>query len=164
MSRRAVSAPARVPALAAADRDALIAGTHDDPFRVLGPHGAAGARVVRAFVPGAETLCAIGPRGGRSRPFRRLHPEGLFEGAVPGTGRYTLEATRGPTTWRFQDPYAFGPLLGPMDDWLMSEGTHEALFERLGAHRTVHEGIPGTRFAVWAPNARRDSVIGDFNQ
>ena len=72
----------------------MVAGTHDDPFRVLGPHGQGGARVVRAFVPGADALRAIGPRGGRSRPFRRLHPDGLFEGAVPGTGRYTLEAVR----------------------------------------------------------------------
>jgi 1,4-alpha-glucan branching enzyme len=157
-----VSAPAS--SLPASDREALVAGTHDDPFRVLGPHGQGAARVVRAFVPGADTLRAIGPRGGRSRPFRRLHPDGLFEGAVPGTGRYTLEAVRDADTWTFHDPYAFGPLLGPTDEWLIGEGTHEALFDRLGAHLIVHEGVPGTRFAVWAPNARRVSVIGDFNQ
>jgi len=74
MSRRAASAPTRAPTLAAADRDALVAGTHDDPFRVLGPHRTAAGRLVRAFVPGAVSLCAIGPRGVRSRPFRRLHP------------------------------------------------------------------------------------------
>ncbi|MDB5415281.1 MAG: 1,4-alpha-glucan branching enzyme, partial [Rubritepida sp.] len=62
------------------------------------------------------------------------------------------------------DPYAFGPSLGPLDDHLLIEGTHRRLYERLGAHPVTHEGVAGVRFAVWAPHARRVSVVGRFNQ
>ncbi len=61
------------------------------------------------------------------------------------------------------DPYSFGPVLGPMDDYYASEGTHLRLFDRLGAHVMTHEGASGIHFAVWAPKARRVSVVGDFN-
>jgi hypothetical protein len=69
----------------------------------------------------------------------------------------------GPHTWEVTDPYSFGPVLGPIDDFLIVEGTHHRLFDKLGAHVIDHEGARGVHFAVWAPNARLVSVVGDFN-
>ena len=65
--------------------------------------------------------------------------------------------------WEFDDPFAFGPVLGALDDHLLLEGTHRRLYERLGAHPMHHDGADGVHFAVWAPNASRVSVVGDFN-
>jgi 1,4-alpha-glucan branching enzyme len=143
--------------------EAIVAGRHDDPFSVLGPHEVSGAVVVRAFVPGAESLEAISRGGERLVQLERLHPSGFFEGRMATRVPYLLRATRGPDSWTVDDPYAHGPVLGPMDDWLLGEGTHVRLYDRLGAHVIVHEGVSGVHFAVWAPNARRVSVVGDFN-
>jgi hypothetical protein len=98
----------------------------------------------------------------------RLEPRhgGFFEGFAPGIFRhapYLLRVTEGATTTETVDPYAFGPCLGALDDHLLIEGTHHRLHQRLGAHLVAHEGAAGVRFAVWAPNARRVSVVGDFN-
>ena len=136
---------------------AIVEGRHGDPFAVLGPHRIGDATMLRAFIPGAETLTA------GAAILQRRHPAGFFEGIVPGPGHRWLEATRGQETWREPDPYAFGPTLGPLDDHLLVEGTHHVLADRLGAHPILHEGLDGWRFAVWAPNAQRVSVVGDFN-
>jgi len=156
----------------ASDEDVVaIAGArHPDPFAVLGLHrawpGATTELALRAFVPGAETVTAIDPAGA---PLARLDPrghDGFFEALVPGRGGrvpYRLHATRGTARWTFRDPYCFGPVLGPLDDHLLVEGTHRLLYERLGAHLLSHEGIDGVHFAVWAPHASRVSVVGDFN-
>ena len=66
--------------------------------------------------------------------------------------------------WDVLDPYSFGPVLGPMDDYYIGEGSHLRLFDKLGAHAMSFEGVAGTHFAVWAPNARRVSVVGPFNE
>ncbi|MCM2327019.1 MAG: 1,4-alpha-glucan branching protein GlgB [Lysobacter sp.] len=143
--------------------EAVVAGRHDDPFSVLGPHEAGGRPVVRAFVPGAQSLEAIARDGVVLAPLACAHPAGFFEGSLPARTPYRLRARRGADEWMVDDPYAYGPVLGPMDDWLFVEGTHERLFDRLGAHVLGHEGARGVHFAVWAPNARRVSVVGDFN-
>ena len=142
---------------------AILAATHGDPFAVLGPHAApAGAVVVRAFVPGAERLSALTAAGPVALPKR--DPAGFFEGLLPaGAGRYRLHAERTGLPWEFEDPYAFGPTLGPVDDHLLLEGTHSRLHDRLGAQLLTHEGVAGVRFAVWAPHAARVSVVGSFN-
>jgi 1,4-alpha-glucan branching enzyme len=96
----------------------------------------------------------------------RRDDAGFFEGFIAGAAlplAYTLRATRGDDSWVFRDPFGFGPTLGPLDDHLLVEGTHARLFDRLGAHPCTHEGADGVRFAVWAPQARRVSVVGDFN-
>jgi len=144
--------------------EAIVAGRHDDPFAVLGPHQAGdGGLVLRAFVPGAQSLEAVTRAGERVAALACLHPDGFFEGRLPARAPYRLRARRGGDEWLVDDPYAYGPVLGPMDDWLLVEGTHERLFDRLGAHAIEHEGTQGVHFAVWAPNARRVSVVGDFN-
>ena len=148
------------------DVEAIIGAHHDDPFAVLGLHRTAAGWVVRAFVPGADTVRAIDANGCTIANLKRRDPAGFYEGLVPGgRGRfpYQLGAENAGGAWQFYDPYSFGPLLGQLDDHLLVEGTHRKLYERLGAHPTVHDGVSGVHFAVWAPNARRVSVVGDFN-
>jgi 1,4-alpha-glucan branching enzyme len=143
----------------------LLAARHGDPFALLGPHAAPGGVVLRAFIPGAETLEVL-RQGAAPAILDRRDPEGFFEGVLPGAAlplRYRLRATRGDATWEFDDPYGIGPTLGPLDDHLLVEGTHTRLFDRLGAHPCLHDGLAGVRFAVWAPEAQRVSVVGDFN-
>jgi 1,4-alpha-glucan branching enzyme len=142
---------------------AIVEGRHADPFAVLGPHEVDGAVVLRAYVPGAQTLDAVTDGG---EPLARLvqrHKAGFFEGPLPRRMRYRLRAANADGEWTVDDAYAFGPVLGPLDDWLVGEGTHATLYDRLGAHPLVHEGVAGVHFAVWAPNAGRVSVVGDFN-
>ncbi len=143
--------------------EAIVAGRHDDPFAVLGPHAVDGAVSIRAYVPGAQSVDAMTRGGQLLAHLERLHPDGFFAGQAAAHAAYRLEARRGADTWTVDDPYAYGPVLGPMDDWLLQEGTHVRLFDRLGAHLLEHEGTTGVHFAVWAPNARRVSVVGDFN-
>ncbi|MEP7180637.1 MAG: 1,4-alpha-glucan branching protein GlgB [Betaproteobacteria bacterium] len=142
---------------------ALVDGRHGDPFAVLGLHEADGAMVIRALVPGADAVDAIAADGTLLAHLDRGHPAGFFAGTVARRDRYRLCATRGADTWTIDDAYAYGPVLGPVDDWLLGEGTDAALYDRLGAHLIEHEGTAGVHFAVWAPNAQRVSVVGDFN-
>ncbi len=142
---------------------AIVEGRHRDPFSVLGIHAVADGFVVRAFVPGAEQVEAVARNGRVMSRLECKHPAGFFEGAMARRTRYVLRATRGSDRWTVDDPYAYGPVLGPMDDWLIGEGTHANLYDRLGAHVLTHEGTTGVHFAVWAPNAKRVAVVGDFN-
>ena len=145
--------------------DAIVAGRHADPFAVLGVHKAGRKLVARAFVEGAEELTAFTLAGDELGPLVRRHDAGFFEGPVALTERAPLRyRARNPGgSWWVTDPYSFGPVLGPMDDYYIREGSHLRLFDRMGAHPIHHEGAEGVHFAVWAPNAQRVSVIGDFN-
>jgi 1,4-alpha-glucan branching enzyme len=151
------------------DVEAIVAGRHGDPFGILGRHGTTAAPVVRAFVPHAEFLDVIDAEGVVLARLERRDDAGFFEGVVePWAGSsdrpsYRLRATNRSASWELHDPYSFGPVLGPVDDHLLVEGTHRTLYERLGAQVTTHEGVEGVNFAVWAPNAARVSVVGDFN-
>ncbi|SLN37839.1 1,4-alpha-glucan branching enzyme GlgB [Roseivivax jejudonensis] len=138
-------------------------GTCDDPFSILGPHEIGGTRHVTAFDPNADTMAAvIGTTEHPLEPVRDV--PGIFRGPVPGHDPYGLRAT-GPdgTRWDMEDPYRFGPVLGEIDEYLLGEGTHRRLWQALGAHVRHHQDVYGTQFAVWAPNARRVSVVGPFN-
>ena len=147
------------------EADAIVAGTHGDPFAILGVHREGRGLVARAFVPGAETLTAFDLSGEEAGTLACVQPKGVFEGRLtirkPRPLRY--RAGRGETTWWAEDPYSYGPVLGPMDDYYIGQGSHLRLFDKLGAHPLHHEGAEGTHFAVWAPNARRVSVVGPFN-
>ncbi|WP_225421222.1 1,4-alpha-glucan branching protein GlgB [Sphingomonas parva] len=144
---------------------AIAAARHADPFAILGPHKHEAGTVVRAFVPGAERLTLIDGRGKTLGSLERVHDDGFFEGLIAGDlAAYRFRAERGEEAWELADAYRFGPVLGPLDDHLLGEGAHRRLWERLGAHPIVHEGVAGVAFAVWAPNARRVAVVGDFNR
>jgi 1,4-alpha-glucan branching enzyme len=147
-----------------AELDAFLAARHADPFALLGPHAVPGGVVVRAFVPHAEFLDVLheNRRVALDRRDDAGFFEGLVEGAAPPFG-YVLEARNAGGAWTIEDPYRFGPALGPLDDHLLVEGTHRRLHERLGAHVVEHEGATGVRFAVWAPNAARVALVAGFN-
>ncbi|WP_374374753.1 1,4-alpha-glucan branching protein GlgB [Tabrizicola sp.] len=142
--------------------EAIAGGWHGDAFGVLGPHKAAKGWEIRAFVPGAERLWIL---AGRSVTEAEAYPglPGLFTCAMARKSNYRFRAEGHGTTWEFDDPYRFGPVLGELDEYLLGEGSHRRLWQVLGAHVISHEGVDGVHFAVWAPNAERVSVVGDFN-
>ncbi len=143
---------------------ALLDGRHDDPFSLLGVFGSPEGSFARVWLPGAETAEAQDLTGVSLGVLDRVDEAGLFEGLVAGDPQpIRYRATGGGATWDVTDPYSFGPVLGPVDDLLMAQGTHFRLYDKLGAHPVAHEGADGMHFAVWAPNARRVSVVGDFN-
>src|SRR5258706_9390264 len=147
--------------------DGLVTGQHGDPFAVLGPHaGREGMVSVRALLPTARAVAAVMPDGTVS-PLRAVHPAGFWEGEVPGRRlplayRLRVVDDQGQVS-EVEDPYRFPPTLSAYDLHLLGEGTHYRLFERLGAHPIRHEGVEGVRFVVWAPNARRGSLGGDWD-
>lgn len=171
--------------------EALVGGKHGAPFDVLGPHtlNLHGRRfwVVRAFQPGAAAVWVVPEPGAHpsandsvngshtsdalpeSLPMHQIHPSGLFSllhpldhpGAAPA---YRLDVQRpSGVIERIADPYTFPHLLTDYDLYLIGEGKHQDLFDKLGAHPQRINSVQGTAFAVWAPNARRVSVVGDFN-
>ncbi|MGO8368590.1 1,4-alpha-glucan branching protein GlgB [Rhizobium ruizarguesonis] len=143
---------------------ALIEGRHGDPFSILGPHESGGMTIVRVYLPGAEAIDLIDATSDRVvTPFSIAHPSGLFAAAAASRTGYRLQITWPDAVQITEDPYSFGLLLGELDLHLISEGTHYSLSRTLGAVDMSIDGISGVRFAVWAPNARRVSVVGDFN-
>ncbi len=145
--------------------DAIVAGTHGDPFAVLGLQQVGKAFVARCFIPHAEQVTAYTLQGKKAGELLRRHEAGFFEGKLAIRKRQPLKyhARNAGGEWWVTDPFSFGPVLGPMDDYYMAEGSHLRLFDKLGAHLMDHEGASGVHFAVWAPNAKRVSVVGDFN-
>jgi 1,4-alpha-glucan branching enzyme len=144
---------------------ALIAGRSADPFAVLGPHYEPAGRTttIRAFLPAAQSLDVMLPAVTLSMV--RREAAGVYEVTVASdVASYRLRAQyAGGHVVDFDDPYRYGRVLSDYDLHLLSEGTHRRAFEKLGAHRLALGATTGVHFAVWAPNAQRVSVIGDFN-
>lgn len=135
-----------------------------DPFSVLGPHAVEGGTRVRVWLPGALGVELLDAEV--DVPLTAMtcvSDDGLFETQLEAPQRYRLRIQWPGNEQISEDPYAFGPLLGDTDLYLFAEGNHRELGNCLGAQPLQHEGVPGVRFAVWAPNARRVSVVGDFN-
>jgi 1,4-alpha-glucan branching enzyme len=146
-----------------AEAYAIVQGQHSDPFRYLGPHVENEQRVVRAFLPDATQVEALDDNGGAS-VLKKLHDAGLFAGPAPKrSSHYRLRATYGLNVSEFHDPYDFPPILSDFDLYLLGEGKHQRLYDKLGAHLITLDGVPGAAFVVFAPNAKRVSVVGDFN-
>ncbi|MGC2766229.1 MAG: 1,4-alpha-glucan branching protein GlgB [Candidatus Acidiferrum sp.] len=164
--------------------DSLLIARNSDPFGILGPHpvdSPEGRRwLVRFFQPRAieaELLLFRRPDDSPLQnspevlPMRKTRPEGLFEVVLPGVGEFApapssyrirFHTEYGETSEAF-DTYAFPFLLTEFDLYLMGEGRHYDAYEKLGAHLKTVDGVTGVHFAVWAPNARRVSVVGNFN-
>src|SRR5580700_2221492 len=146
-----------------AEAYAIVEGRHADPFRYLGMHTEGDKTVVRAFLPEASNVEAVGEHGETAK-LSRIHDAGLFAGTMPnGSRRYQLRAQYGDDVAQFDDPYRFPPILSDYDLYLLGEGTDQRLYDKLGAHPRVMDGVEGVAFVVLAPNARRVSIVGDFN-
>ena len=150
----------------------IIRGECGDPFAVLGPHvfrdGPQSGVAIRAFLPGATQVTVIpADPAVPARAMTPMHAAGLFEirfmdRAEPFAYRLEIRDGGG-TVHRAEDPYRFPSTLSDFDLHLLAEGTHYRVYKKLGAHRATVDGISGVRFAVWAPNARRVSVVGGWN-
>lgn len=144
------------------DRARLLAGTHHDPHAVLGAHAVRGGIAVRALRPCALSVTVLA-KGLRAE----LHADGdgFFSGVLPmrAAPDYQLLVEYESSELTVHDPYRMLPALGDFDLHLIGEGRHEELWRALGAQPMVHEGVTGTRFTLWAPNARGVRVAGDFN-
>jgi 1,4-alpha-glucan branching enzyme len=157
---------------------ALLHGSHSDPFRVLGPHRAGEDLVIRIFRPEAKEVQVVAANDhSKVFPADRLHIEGLYQATVPNESRdfsYLLKVIAFDGSEQLlRDPYSYGPIMGEVDLHLFAEGNHQRLYDKFGAHLreigppTLGSGAAGGErgvyFAVWAPNAARVSVVGDFN-
>jgi 1,4-alpha-glucan branching enzyme len=154
--------------MTAADIEAIVQGCHADAFRILGPHVVRSKRAVPqwevcAFLPQAASAGVV--RGGLFTPMECRHPTGLFIAALDGTPEsYRLRITDSSGNQsEFDDPYRFPLLMTEFDIHLHGEGTNYESYRSMGAHLATVEGVEGTRFAVWAPNALVVSLVGDFN-
>jgi 1,4-alpha-glucan branching enzyme len=137
-----------------------------DPFSFLGMHRIKDQLVVRVFLPQASRIEVLRESDGTCvGQLRRIHEAGFFAGTVAGREPYPyrLRLDVGDVQTVIADPYSFGSLFGELDIYLHAEGTHGRAFEKMGAHPTVVDGVDGVVFALWAPNAQRVSVVGDFN-
>ncbi|MFD9326827.1 1,4-alpha-glucan branching enzyme [Streptomyces sp. NPDC060065] len=145
------------------DRERLLGGTHHDPHGVLGAHPVPGGVAFRAFRPYALTVTVV-----TDELRAELHDDGdgFFSGLLPlraVPSSYRLLVAYEGTVQETEDPYRFLPAIGEFDLHLFGEGRHEQLWQALGAEPMVHQGVNGTRFTVWAPNARGVRVAGTFN-
>ncbi|WP_297295171.1 1,4-alpha-glucan branching protein GlgB [uncultured Methylovirgula sp.] len=146
------------------EAEKLIGCASVDPFALLGPHETEDGYVIRAILPGAKAVDVVAQADGRLlASMARGAVDGLFEAHIKKRTAYKLRISRPDAEQETEDPYAFGPLLGEIDIYLFNEGRHFALADVFGAQFMVVDGVPGVRFAVWAPNARRVAVVGDFN-
>jgi 1,4-alpha-glucan branching enzyme len=144
--------------------DALWEGRLYDPFAYLGLHRNNDGYTIRVFMPHAGSVWLHTDNG--EEAFLRSDPRGLFEwhGSKQPEGAYRLRVESNGQTADLYDPYFFPPLLSEQDLYLFNEGRLHQAYRALGAHHVSSHGIAGVRFAVWAPNAERVSVVGDFNR
>ena len=149
------------PALSPEDRGRLLAGAHHDPHALLGAHPVPGGIAFRALRPFALAVSVV--IGGK-RTALVSEGDGLFSGVLPldAVPEYTLHVAYEGGEQETHDPYRFLPALGELDLHLIREGRHEELWQALGAQPMTHEGVTGTRFTVWAPNAQGVRVATDF--
>jgi 1,4-alpha-glucan branching enzyme len=147
---------------------ALLSASHSDPFAVLGPHLAGNDLLIRVFRPEAKEVQIVSAKDpSQVFPADRLHVEGLYQATVPNESPdfpYLVKIISFDGSEKiFRDPYSYGPIMGAIDLHLFGEGNHTRLYEQFGAHLREIGGERGVYFAVWAPNAGRISVVGDFN-
>jgi 1,4-alpha-glucan branching enzyme len=147
---------------------ALLNASHSDPFRLLGPHRIGNDLLIRVFRPEAREVQILSAKDpSEVYPGDRLHIEGLYQATVPNGSQdfpYLVKVTGFDGSERtLRDPYSYGPIMGEVDLYLFGEGNHHRLYDKFGAHLRDLGGERGVYFAVWAPNADRVSVVGDFN-
>jgi 1,4-alpha-glucan branching enzyme len=146
--------------------EALAEARHADPFGALGPHAGTRGVVIRTIIPTAEHV-TVTRRGSRPVDMSRRHSAGIFEALLPDTTEipdYRLRVSYfGGGAAEIDDPYRYGRVLSDYDLYLFGEGKHTRIYDKLGAHPMTIGEAAGVHFAVWAPNAKRLSVVADFN-
>jgi 1,4-alpha-glucan branching enzyme len=147
----------------------LVNGDHGAPYDILGAHASGKTKVsIRTFRPWAKKMTVINQKNNERTEMKRLHEAGFFEVTLSGQPdaiKYVFEAENNDgQVETYSDPYSFPPQLGEMDLYLLAEGKDQLSYNKLGAHIKDVNGVKGTHFCVWAPNAYRVSVIGDFNR
>ena len=161
-----------LPSLNLESVELLLIGQFDQPQQILGPHAIGDDRtkvVVRTFLPAAEEAWIVNSDESTIKPMELIHPDGLFEITCgeaefqASIGQHKFRYVQGELTMTVHDPYAFEPLFSELDLHLFNEGNHDEIYERLGAHVREVNGVVGVNFAVWAPNAKAISLVGDFN-
>jgi 1,4-alpha-glucan branching enzyme len=161
---RPIAARDPLTGLHALDIDALVDARHPDPFSQLGPHRTPDGPAVRALLPGAAGVTVLErATGAPLGALALVHPGGLFAGVLERAAPYRLRIDWHGVQQEVEDPYAFGPALSEDALARLAHADPYAVLECLGARPCEIDGVPGVRFAVWAPNARRVSVVGDFN-
>src|SRR6202162_6249990 len=158
--------PFEVAGLPPDELNSFLSGTHSDPFRILGPHRMGDDLAIRVFRPDAQKIDILVDRQSTIAA-ENFHRDGSFQAFVPGAAR-DLDYHFRVTSWDgaelvMRDPYCYGPITGEVDLHLFAEGQHWQIYEKFGAHLRTIGGDAGVYFAVWAPNAQRVSVVGDFN-
>ena len=146
-----------------AEIDALVKGEHSTPHKFLGMHTKDGQTIIRVFIPNAISVTCKKTSDGKEFPLKKANNKGFFEVSLKSKPfRYTLKI-ESDTKWEIHDPYSFNEIITEYDIYLFKNGTHYNVYEKLGANFMVVDGIEGVLFGVWAPNARRVSVVGNFN-
>ena len=146
--------------------DELIAGKNNNPGKLLGAHDYYDGQVITAYKPHAVSVKVMSNTGKNVKEMEAIGEHGFFGLYLPKKTykKYVFETTyEDGSTVTLADPYSFEPQISDMDIYLFAEGKHYQIYEKLGAHPMKIDGVEGTYFAVWAPNARRVSVVGDFN-
>ncbi|HDX1179155.1 TPA: 1,4-alpha-glucan branching protein GlgB [Pasteurella multocida] len=142
-------------------------GTHADPFSVLGMHETEKGIEIRALLPDASRVVVIDSETHNAVcELEHIDERGFFAAVIPKTRTffaYQLQVFWGAESQFIEDPYRFHPMLADLDNWLLSEGSHLRPYEVLGAHFMECDGVSGVNFRLWAPNAKRVSIVGDFN-
>src|ERR1035437_1240421 len=144
--------------------DLLLQGKLHDPFAFLGLHQEQEHSVLRFFQPYATEVHLVTTQG--EQPLKNINADGLFEwqGAEAPTLPYQLRVVINGKENLIHDPYSFPPQINSFDLHLFNEGKLHQAYRTLGSHVAQVDGVEGIRFAVWAPNAARVGVIGEFNQ
>ena len=149
--------------------NALVSASHSNVFSVLGPHRDKGSKefFVRTFQPFSKSVEIVDKNGKTIAQMQKIHRDGLYQADLgkdfnPETYLLKITYDTGAVCTK-EDTYRFAPTLGDIDIYLFCEGNHHNMYKKLGAHLSEQNGIKGTSFAVWAPNAKRVSVVGDFN-
>ncbi|HLW82944.1 MAG TPA: 1,4-alpha-glucan branching protein GlgB [Candidatus Acidoferrales bacterium] len=165
--------------LSSTDAELIARGEHPEPFSILGPHWAGASHehgvFLRTFQPSAARVSIVWGKNAEEHAATCVHAAGFFEAFIPLEASAAISTEIAPTSYRLRitdsggasvelyDAFAFPPLLTDYDLYLLGEGTHFQNYEKLGAHLREISGVTGVHFAVWAPNAMRVSVVGDFN-
>ncbi|MDE5863878.1 MAG: 1,4-alpha-glucan branching enzyme, partial [Lachnospiraceae bacterium] len=144
----------------------LTAGCHDNPHHILGMHETTDGVYINAYFPGAESVAAVCSNTENTYELISERVQGFFSVKIPNINPfvyyYKVKYPDG-TKHKVLDPYVFEPVIDPIDISKFNDGVHYEIYEKLGAHPCMLDGIKGVLFAVWAPHADRVSVVGDFN-